>query len=283
MIPPDPDPAFAWHQTPAGPALVCTPLSAHAEHLFTSRPWPLGREPQAGVSEWAAVAAALGAAPTDFVRLRQVHGATVVDGDVAPAISAGADLAPGDIVIAHDDVRVVAVQAADCVPLLLADTDTGAVAAVHAGWRGMAARAPCAAVQAMTRAAGSRPDALMAAVGPSVGACCYEVGAEVYQAFTAAGFTSTQLERWFLPAAREDRANPPMPGVGAARPRLGHWYLDGWAVVREMLEEAGLRSDRIHVARLCTASHPAWLCSYRRDGGAAGRVAAAIRARRRAR
>lgn len=198
----------------------------------------------------------------------------MVDGDTAPTI-ADDDLAPGDIVIARGSDRVVAVQGADCVPLLLVDARTGTVAAVHAGWRGMAARAPEAAVLALLRS-GSRPGDLVAALGPSVGACCYEVGMQVRTAFEAASFTPAQVARWFHMEPVRDAANPPMAGLPAP-PRRDHWYLDGWSVVEEMLESVGLRRDRIHSARVCTASHSAWLCSYRRDGGAAGRIAGAIR------
>jgi YfiH family protein len=274
MIPPVVDPAFAWRQTPSGPALVCVPLERHAPHLFTSRPWRLGLDPHAGPAGWAEVARALDAAPDAFVRMRQVHGDAVVDGDTAPTI-AHDDLAPGDIVIARGSDRVVAVQGADCVPLLLVDARTGTVAAVHAGWRGMAARAPEAAVQALLRS-GSRPDDLVAALGPSVGACCYEVGTQVRAAFESAQFTPAQVSRWFHTQPMRDAANPPMAGLPAP-PRPEHWYLDGWAVVEESLASAGLRRDCIHSARVCTASHPEWLCSYRRDGGAAGRIAGAIR------
>jgi copper oxidase (laccase) domain-containing protein len=72
-----------------------------------------------------------------------------------------------------------------------------------------------------------------------------------------------------------------MPGLGA--PRAGHEYFDGWGAAREQLEAAGVPLAQIAVAELCSASHPPWLCSYRRDGKAAGRMAAAIRPRLRSR
>jgi YfiH family protein len=145
--------------------------------------------------------------------------------------------------------------------LLLADRRTGAVAAAHAGWRGLAARVPDAAVHALAQAFGSRPGDLVAAIGPSISAPRYEVGEDVRERFQHAGFSAQQISGWFAPADR-----------------TGHWYFDGWASARDQLAASGIAPDQIHVAGLCTASWPEVFCSYRRDGKAAGRIAAAIRA-----
>jgi copper oxidase (laccase) domain-containing protein len=100
---------------------------------------------------------------------------------------------------------------------------------------------------------------LIAAIGPSISADRYEVGADVRNAFESAG-SSAHLDRWFLPGRRPQ-----------------HWQFDGWQSARDQLEAAGLRPGNVHVAALCTASHPEILCSYRRDGKGAGRIAGAIR------
>ena len=107
-----------------------------------------------------------------------------------------------DIIVANDPAAVLAIQTADCVPLLIADRRTGAVAAAHAGWRGMAARVPVVAVHALASTFGSRPGDLVAAIGPSISGSCYEVGGEVRERFTTAGFPAPKLERWFSPAER---------------------------------------------------------------------------------
>jgi hypothetical protein len=181
-----------------------------------------------------------------------------------------------DIIITDDPAAALAVQAADCVPLLMADRRIGGVAAAHAGWRGLAARVPGVTVEALSREFGSRPADLVVAVGPSIGACCYEVGANVRQHFETAQFPDADLARWFHTDPQPTAANPSLPNLLAAR-RAGHWYFDCWAAIRDGLATAGVPADQIFVAELCTASHPAALCSYRRDGAPAGRMVGAIR------
>lgn len=270
MILPSPDPAFEWRHTDAGPALVCVPFERQAMHLFTTRHWDLGApNREAGDAPWRQVAAEMDVAPADLVRLRQVHGCTVVEARPGQPATA-------DIVIGADPALAMAVQTADCVPLLFVDTRSGAVGAAHAGWRGLSVGVPGAAVAAMTSALGARPEDLVAAAGPSIGACCYEVGPEVRAAFADAGSSEDELQAWFRRGPAPTPANPSMPGLTSTGD--DRWFFDGWAAVVSQLERAGLRSDRIFAARTCTASHPAF-CSYRRDGAPAGRLAGVVRPR----
>ena len=122
----------------------------------------------------------------------------------------------------------------------------------------------------------ARASDLVAAIGPSVGACCYEVGADVKQAFEQAGFDRPLVARWFRDLPVASPLNPPMPGLGTT-PRADRWFFDGWSAARNQLIAAGVPATQIFVAELCTASHPGTLCSYRRDGRQAGRIAGAIR------
>jgi YfiH family protein len=153
----------------------------------------------------------------------------------------------------------LAVVTADCVPILLADPASGAVGAVHAGWRGTVADVTGAAVRAMTRHWDVAPARLVAAIGPSIGACCYEVGEELPTAFAAAGHLEDATSRWF------------------ARDEDGRLRLDLWIANRDLLVRAGLRPDQVHVAGLCTKTHLDWFESYRAEGAAAGRLAAIIK------
>jgi polyphenol oxidase len=275
---PQPSEAFYWAQGSGGPALVCRPLEPIARHLYTTRHWTLGVTTPGGERDgWAQVAAELELENARLVRVRQVHGALVVVAREEKRERDAADQA--DIIVTDAAGLGLAVQVADCVPLLLGDERTAAVAAAHAGWRGLAAGVPSAAVSALAHEFGSRPSDLVAAIGPSIGACCYEVGTEVRDRFEAAGFGRGPIARWFRAEPRPSSRNPSMPGL--PRPlRSGHWFFDGWLAARDQLEEAGVPAARIFVAELCTASHPDTLCSYRLEGPAAGRMAGAIRRRR---
>ena len=118
--------------------------------------------------------------------LTQVHGTDVVvirDPKSLP----GRDTS-GDVLISIQPGVAIGIRAADCVPLLIADRATGAVAAVHAGWRGTAGGVSVARrFERSEREFGSRPADLVVALGPSIGSCCYEVGSELVDAFAAAG------------------------------------------------------------------------------------------------
>src|SRR5690606_23695454 len=111
---------------------------------------------------------------------RQVHGDRVLW--VKDGVRPGAEEADA---LATDEARLVAVRTADCVPVLLADPRTGRVAAVHAGWRGTVARVVERAVESLVRA-GSRQEDLLAAIGPAIRACCYEVSPKLAARFEAA-------------------------------------------------------------------------------------------------
>jgi polyphenol oxidase len=273
MILPRPGGTFEWRDAAHGPVLVCSALADVAAHLFTSRDWSASLSRSASLDGWGDIGAFLGVGRTAVVRLRQVHGREVVCAD---AIEQSGDSTPeADIVIASRRDRAIAVRVADCVPLLLADRRSGAVAAAHAGWRGLALGVPGLAVDAMTRTFGSRASDIVAAVGPSVGACCYEVGPEVRDAFRAGGFRADDAGRWFNDRPVPDDRNPPMPGLPSP-PRTGRWYFDGSASARDQLIAAGIPPSQIYGAGLCTASHIDLLCSYRREGSSAGRLAAVI-------
>ena len=213
------------------------------------------------------------------MRVHQVHGADILSG--APATRRSPRCRTADIIVSNDPAVATAIQTADCVPILLADRRTGAVAAAHAGWRGLAAGVPRVAVDALAREFGSRPADLVAAAGPSIGACCYEVGADVRQRFDGSGMARRRRSTDGFSSGRS-RRRVILRWRDCARSRdPDHWYFDSGRAARATSSNLpGVPRDQIFVAELCTASHPGVLCSYRRDGTGAGRMAAAIRARR---
>lgn len=277
---PKPNGGFEWVQLPAGAALVCRPLEALAAHLLTTRGWQLGSPSARSDDAWQELAHAIEVGPSQLIRVRQVHGdATVVHREGEP-VTDHEKSAEADVILSDAHEVALAIKTADCLPLLIADRRTGAVAAAHAGWRGLALSVPRVAVERLAGEFGSRPADLIAAVGPAIGACCYEVGGDVRARFEEAGFDSPRLARWFTRDPLPSRGNPSMPSLSSTR-RADHWFFDGWQAARDQLESAGVPADQVYVAGLCTASHADVFCSYRRDGRAAGRMAAAIRRRRR--
>jgi YfiH family protein len=194
--------------------------------------------------------AASGVLAQDLFLLEQVHEARLVDVATARATAPRADGA----LARRGDLCAPAVRTADCVPLLLADVEGRAVAAVHAGWRGTAAGIATEAVERF-RGLGIDPATLRAALGPAIGVCCYEVGAEI----TAA-------------VARASGVDPAEISAGAGSNRR----LDLHAANRHQLRAAGLSSEAISSAPWCTACAAELFFSYRRDGAGGGRQVACI-------
>ena len=270
--------AFEWARYPWGPAIRCRPLAAVADHCFTTRAPVLGPGPLLPGDGWHRVALTMGLSPRAIVRLRQVHGTRVVAVSRRLAFPPdGPDWNVGDIA-ASDDPRVaVSVKVADCVPILLADARTGTVAAVHAGWRGTAARAARSAVEALGEHFGSTPHDLVAAIGPSIGPCCYRVGQDVRAAFEAAGARDGELDAWFsrTPTAAALHGVPGTdPAASGGGPAL---FLDTWTTNAWQLRDAGVPLSQIHVCRACTSCHRDVFHSYRVDGERAGRMIGVIK------
>jgi hypothetical protein len=180
--------------------------------------------------------------------LKQVHGTALHQApwDGCPE---------GDAALAREPGVLLAIETADCLPILLVDPARRQVAAAHAGWRGTAARVAELALSAL-RAAGSQPGDVIAALGPSIGACCYEVGDELRDAFGPNG------GRFFHPGPR------------------GRAHLDLRAANRAQLEAAGLLPHQIVDVADCTCCRPDLYYSYRRDGAGAGRMISFVGYRR---
>jgi YfiH family protein len=185
------------------------------------------------------------------VRARQVHGTRVVV--LAAGGAAPDDLGEADAIVSERPALPVGVVTADCLPILVA-TPSGRVAAVHAGWRGLAAGVIGEALAALAARAPGGLAGAAAVIGPRIGARCYEVDAPVVEA----------LARRFAGDALE---------AALVATRAGHWQLDLAALARSDLVRAGVAADRIAaLARACTACDATRFHSYRRDGPASGRL-----------
>jgi hypothetical protein len=159
----------------------------------------------------------------------------------------------GDALVCGDATWVLAVRTADCVPILLASDDGAAVAAVHAGWRGVIAGAVAEAVKSMT-SGGIKTEKLAAAIGPCIGIEAMEVGPEVVTLFDQA-FGGT----------------PPL-----RRDKNGKGHVDLREACRQQLRQAGVAQQRIEVSDRCTYRDEGEFFSHRRCGGVTGRMAAMI-------
>ena len=225
------------------PTHFVSPLleGAGVPHLFTTRNFPgvtAFRDPFPPLGPDATPLLAdcgLAAEPAAF--LKQVHGA-----DVLRATEGGC-AGNADALITDRPGLPIAVFSADCEPLLIYDPGGRRLAAAHAGWRGTAQSVARAAVLALAEA-GGRPEDFLAAVGPSIGPCCYEVDKPVI--------------------ARFDQAFPGRWGAWVRSVGPGKWMLDLWAANEDQLRGAGLRGDRIDNPRLCTGCRTDLFYSYRR-------------------
>lgn len=186
----------------------------------------------------------------------QVHSADVRH--VLDAEDARNDTEHCDALVTNARGILLGVKTADCVPVILGDTRTGAYAAVHAGWRGTLASIVPRALERMSAEFGTQAADVRAAIGPAAGACCYEVGAEVIEAFNDKFPQSNNL---FTPT------------------REGHALVDLQRANREQLLAAGVQPESIHTAPLCTMCRTDIFFSYRREKklyGRTGRLMAVI-------
>jgi len=173
------------------------------------------------------------AAPPSAATLHQIHSDICVTARGRTGL-----LGDGDALLENTLGHLVGVKTADCIPILLADEEHRSVAAVHAGWRGTTRGVTQHAVRAMQEEFGTRPAKLHAAIGPGIGKCCYEVGADVAAQFG----------------------------------EIGPCHIDLVEANRRQLAEAGVPDPQIYAARLCTKCGADHFHSYRRDKERAGRM-----------
>ena len=180
--------------------------------------------------------------PAEPIWLKQVHGNNVIDATCVHGIP------EADASFSHNSGVVCAVMTADCLPILLCDKGGSVVAAVHAGWRGLAD----GVIEATLLHMGVSASKLMAWLGPAIGPSVFEVGEEVRERFVSADQNAVEA---FKPS------------------RQGHWLADLYQLARQRLVEFGVRD--VYGGHWCTYSDKARFYSYRRDG-VTGRMASLI-------
>ncbi len=283
-------PSSLWRERAKGGVRVlqATPLEKipGLVHGFSTRPGGVsdldgGRVLNLGFTDWDSrgsvienrerLLRALAAEEMSLVALRQFHSDVVCPFEKAPS-----EPCRGDASMTNRPGLLLGIQTADCVPILLADTRRCAVAAVHAGWRGTLRRIVQKTLGRMHMQYGTRPEDLVAAMGPAIGGCCYEVGAEVSRAFQS---QFPNAADWFDELRTGDEPNPLQwlnmlpPGH---QPPPKNVRLDLRAANRSQLLEAGVSGKNIYASDLCTACRTDLLFSYRKEGPRSGRLMAVI-------
>ncbi len=264
------------HTGPGGERYLTSPLldGAGVKHLFSTRIGGVSRGPFAGWNfavgaaeerdsednvreNYARAARIFGLSVSDVCRTYQSH-TSRVDWVGEPERGVGVTKPKFpygvDGLVTDTPNLLLSVRSADCVPILLYDPAGRRCGAVHAGWRGTAGGISANAVALLCRD-GTSPSDLLAAVGPCIGSCCYEVGEDVRNAFLA---RDTALDGCFSPCGE------------------GKYRLDLTEANRLLLLDAGLREDCVSCARLCTKCDPVRFFSHRRSGPVRGTMSAFI-------
>lgn len=198
-----------------------------------------------------AFAEAIGVDAKGFTTCQQVHGSkvTLVSEELVAsgAVDFANTISETDALITNLPNVPLLLFYADCVPVLFADLKSGAIGLAHAGWRGTVAAIGVKTLAAMGEAFGTKPEDVLVAIGPSIGACCYEVDDFVRD--QAQGY-----EEFF--ASKGD----------------GKYQLDLWGMNSKQLMDAGVPAENIVLAVVCTNDNKELFCSYRAEQGKTGRM-----------
>lgn len=202
----------------------------------------------------------LGLPPGKGVTCQQVHGSRIAK---VTAADSGRGIYDYEEAIPQVDALVTNVPKlplmlffADCTPILLADPVSRAIGVAHGGWKGTVSSIAAKTVKRMEEEFGSRPENILAAIGPNIGACCYEVGDEVAQRF--------------------QEAFPLFKDKILVRGKSVKYHLDLAETNKRQLLQAGVAEENIDVAHVCTSCNNRQFFSYRGDHGQTGRIAAVL-------
>jgi YfiH family protein len=219
----------------------------------------------------------LGEPSAKLITLKQIHSSLVRR--VGRADLQRAEAWKGDGFMTNEPGVLLAIQTADCIPVLVADVKKKAVAAFHAGWRGTLKRIVEDGVGRMRAEFRSRPEHLIAAIGPGIGGCCYAVGEEVRSEFTSQFAYAPEL---FVEVSDSDPVREKYPLLFLTARAPGHsnlgpsLHLDLMEANRRQLLDAGLRAEAITVIGDCTRCQNNRYFSYRAEQGFTGRLLSVV-------
>jgi purine-nucleoside/S-methyl-5'-thioadenosine phosphorylase / adenosine deaminase len=209
-----------------------------------------------------------------LITLRQIHS------DIIHCVDSPSEAQLfGDGLITNTPGLLLAIQTADCLPIILVDVRQRAVGVLHAGWRGTVKRVVEKGIGEMRRCFGTRPSDLKAAIGPGICGCCYEVGPEVRDQFDS---QFAYAEKLFRVVEESDPVREKYPMLFLTARAPGHSelpkkiYLDLVEANRQQLLAAGVPAKNIEASALCTNCRPDLLFSYRREKGNTGRMMAVV-------
>lgn len=218
-----------------------------------------GDEKSAVDENFRRIAKTLGCSTEDFVCSDQTHTTNlrvVTAADRGKGVVCPKDYQDVDGLLTREKGIVLATFYADCVPLYFVDPQKGAIALAHSGWRGTVARMGQCVVEKMKECFGTRPEDLIAAIGPSICQSCYEVSADVAEAFAGEFRKKGQQEQLLQPVGDEK------------------YLLDLWRANAIVLREAGITADHIQVTDVCTCHNSGYLFSHRASRGKRGNLGA---------
>ncbi|MCM1143362.1 MAG: peptidoglycan editing factor PgeF [Blautia sp.] len=241
--------------------LFSTRLGGVSEGIFSSMnlSYTRGDKKEAVDENYRRIADTLGCSLEDIVCSDQTHTTNirVVDErDRGKGIFYPKDYRDVDGMITKTPGIVLATFYADCVPLFFIDTKQKAIGLSHSGWRGTVGRIGARTIEVMGREYGTKPEDIVAAIGPSICRGCYEVGGEVEAAFV------------------QEFSKPGQAEVILYEKGNDKYWLDLWKANQIVLEEAGVHTDRIQVTDICTCCNPDYLFSHRASHGKRGNLGA---------
>lgn len=257
---------FSWSNAKGIPYLQSSGLAAcdFLVHAFCSRKGGVseddykslnmsfreGDEEFRVLQNWNKLAAAFGIPVENFLVLHQVHKDGILVIPPRGEYFTSREELHYDAIVTDRTRLAICIKTADCVPVFLADRARKVIAAVHAGWRGTAAGITAKVVRLMQNQYGSSPSDLLAAIGPSIGPCCYEVDLPAADAFRS----QPNARDFLFPSKKRDR-----------------WRLDLVNANRQQLLDGGIPADNIEAAGVCTVCRQEAFFSHRGSGGVTGR------------